>query len=55
MNDIQIIKQCPKKVLDALKLGEIETIEFAVEQITDEFMIYGLLCFGYRVARRFDR
>ena len=51
MNDIQIIKQCPKKVLDALKIGEIERIEFAVEQITDEFMIYGLLCFGYRVAQ----
>jgi len=42
MNDIQIIKQNPKKVLDALKIGEIERIEFAVEQITDEFMIYGL-------------
>jgi hypothetical protein len=55
MNDIQIIKQNPKKVLDALKLGEIEAIELAVEQITDEFMIYGFLCFGYRVARRIDR
>jgi hypothetical protein len=42
MNDIQIIKQNPKQVLDALKLGEIERIDFAVEQITDEFMIYGL-------------
>ena len=42
MNDIQIIKQNPKQVLDALKLGEIERIELAVEQITDEFMIYGL-------------
>jgi len=42
MNDIQIIKQNPKQVLDGLKLGEIERIEFAVEQITDEFMIYGL-------------
>ena len=42
MNDIQIIKQNPKQVLDALKHGEIERIEFAVEQITDEFMIYGL-------------
>jgi hypothetical protein len=42
MNDIQIIKQNPKQVLDALKIGEIERIEFAVEQITDEFMIYGL-------------
>jgi hypothetical protein len=34
--------QNPKQVLDALKLGEIERIEFAVEQITDEFMIYGI-------------
>jgi len=42
MNDIQIIKQNSKKVLDALKIGEIERIEFAVEQITDEFMIYGI-------------
>ena len=42
MNDIQIIKQDPKKVFDALKLGEIERIELAVEQITDEFMIYGI-------------
>jgi hypothetical protein len=42
MNDIQILKQNPKKVLDSLKLGSIERMELAVEQITDEFMIYGL-------------
>ena len=42
MHEIQILTQNPKKVLDALKLGEVETIELAVEQITDEFMIYGL-------------
>jgi hypothetical protein len=42
MHDIQILKQNPKQVLDALKLGEIERIELSVEQITDEFMIYGL-------------
>ena len=42
MNDIQIIKQNPKKVLEKFKLGEIERMELAVEQITDEFLIYGL-------------
>ena len=42
MNDIQILKQNPKKVLESLKLGEIERMELSVEQITDEFMIYGL-------------
>ncbi len=42
MNDIQILKQHPKKVLESLKLGSIERMELAVEQITDEFMIYGL-------------
>jgi len=29
MNDIQIIKQNPKKVLDALKIGEIERIDLS--------------------------
>jgi len=46
MNDIQIIKQNPKKVLEEsvekFKLVEIERMELAVEQITDEFLIYGL-------------
>lgn len=42
MNDIQIIKQDSKKVFEKLKLGEIERMELAVEQITDEFLIYGL-------------
>jgi hypothetical protein len=42
MNDIQILKQHPKKVLESLKAGSIERMELAVEQITDEFMIYGL-------------
>lgn len=42
MRDIQILKQHPKKVLDNLKLGEVDSIEYAVDQITDEFMIYGL-------------
>ena len=42
MNDIQILKRNPKKVLERLKQGEVERIELAVDQITDEFMIYGL-------------
>jgi hypothetical protein len=42
MNNIQIIKQNPKKVFEKLKLGEIEKMKLAVEQITDEFLIYGL-------------
>ena len=42
MNDIQILKQHAKKVLESLKSGSIERMELAVEQITDEFMIYGL-------------
>jgi hypothetical protein len=42
MNDIQILKRNPKKVLENLKLGEIEIIELAVDQMTDDFMIYGL-------------
>jgi hypothetical protein len=29
-------------VFDAIKLGKIERMVLAVEQITDEFMIYGL-------------
>ncbi len=50
MHDIQILQQHPKKVLESLNRGEIERMELAVEQITDEFMVYGFLCFGYRVA-----
>lgn len=42
MNDIQILKENTEKVLESLKLGEIERMEFSVEQITDDFMIYGL-------------
>ena len=42
MHDIQILQQHPKKVLESLNCGEIERMELAVEQITDEFMIYGL-------------
>ena len=42
MNELQILKQNPSKVLENLKLGIVDSIELAVEQITDEFMIYGL-------------
>ncbi len=42
MNEIQILKRNPKKALEMLKQGEVERIELAVDQITDEFMIYGL-------------
>ena len=42
MNDIQILQRNPRKVLECLKHGEIEAIELAVDQVTDEFMIYGL-------------
>jgi hypothetical protein len=42
MHNIQILSHHPNKVLESFKLGEIERMELAVEQITDEFMIYGL-------------
>lgn len=42
MNDLQILQQNPRKVLESLSLGEVEAIELAVDQVTDEFMIYGL-------------
>ncbi len=28
--------------MDKLKLGEVDSIEYGVEQITDDFMIHGL-------------
>ena len=42
MNNLQILKRNPKKVLESLRLGEVESMELAVDQVTDEFMIYGL-------------
>ena len=51
MNDIQILGRNQAKVLERLKLGEIDSMELAVDQVTDDFMLYGFLCFGYRVAR----
>ena len=42
MNDIQILKRNPEKVLESLELGKIERMELSVKQITDDFIIYGL-------------
>jgi hypothetical protein len=42
MHNIQILRQNPEKVLDSLKQGKIEKMELAVDQVTDEFMLYGL-------------
>lgn len=42
MHDIQILQQHPKNILDSLNCGQIERMELAVEQITDEFMIFAL-------------
>jgi len=42
MHNIQILEQHPNRVLENFKVGKIERMELAVEQITDEFMIYGL-------------
>ena len=36
MHDIQILRQHPRNVLESLKSGEIERMELAVDQITDE-------------------
>ena len=42
MRNIEILNQHPKKVLEKLKLGKVDSIEYGVEQITDDFLIYGL-------------
>jgi Transposase DDE domain len=42
MKDIQIIYQNSKKILEDLGCGQVDAIENAVDQITDEFIIYGL-------------
>ena len=42
MHNIQILSQNQLKVLENLKHGEIDSIEEAVDQITDDFMIYAL-------------
>ena len=42
MRNIEILNRQPREVLDKLKSGEVDSIEYGVEQITDEFMIYGI-------------
>ena len=52
MRELQIIYQDQEKITKKLNTGDVYAIELAVNQITDEFMLYGFLCFGYRVAQR---
>ena len=42
MHNIQILRHHPNKVLESFKAGKIERMELAVDQITDEFMVYAL-------------
>jgi hypothetical protein len=42
MKELQIINQNEEKVIKKLNTGDVDAIELSVEQITDEFMIYGL-------------
>jgi hypothetical protein len=42
MRELQIIYQDQEKIIKKLNTGDVDAIELAVEQITDEFMIYGL-------------
>jgi len=42
MRELQIIYQNQEKIIKKLNTGDVDAIELAVEQITDEFMIYGL-------------
>ena len=42
MRELQIIYQNQEKIIKKLNTGNVDAIELAVEQITDEFMIYGL-------------
>jgi hypothetical protein len=42
MRELQIIYQNQEKIIKRLNTGDVDAIELAVEQITDEFMIYGL-------------
>jgi len=42
MRELQIIYQNQEKIIKKLNAGDVDAIELAVEQITDEFMIYGL-------------
>ena len=42
MKELQIIYQNQEEIIKKLNIGDVDAIELAVEQITDEFMIYGL-------------
>jgi Transposase DDE domain len=42
MREIEILYPDMEKVLESLNHGQVDSIEEAVDQITDEFMIYGL-------------
>jgi len=42
MKELQIIYQDQEKIIKKLNTGDVDAIELAVEQTTDEFMIYGL-------------
>ena len=42
MNSIQILTRNQLKVLGSLQQGEIDSAEEAVNQITDDFMLYGI-------------
>ena len=42
MREIEILYPDIEKVLESLNHGQVDAIEEAVDQITDEFMIYGL-------------
>jgi hypothetical protein len=42
MKEIEILYQNSGKIFESLSHGQVDAIEEAVDQITDEFMIYGL-------------
>ena len=42
MKELQIINQNQEKIIKKLNTGDVDAIELSVEQITDEFMLYGL-------------
>jgi hypothetical protein len=42
MRELQIIYQNQEKIIKKLNPGDVDAIELAVEQIPDEFMLYGL-------------
>ena len=42
MRELQIIYQNQEKIIKKLSTGDVDAIELSVEQMTDEFMIYGL-------------